>query len=147
MTGRPREPSAIGLPQLGIMIMLGAMFVWGWTGSASGPEGCYRIDANTSLSVADGRIRLAGKHGADALVVRTIKSKPARGWIITLDHPLSYDPAKPSEAQLVQRDPGATPRTMFIEDHFGEASGIHVETEKGTFVRFPEMDCDTSQTR
>lgn len=123
-----------------VALTAGAVMLSAWLGSDDQPEGCYRIDKDTHLAVADGKVRLSGKHEGEARIVAVNR---VRGWVVTLDRALSYDPAHPSGAQFVHGKPGSRRRSLFIDERFGKHPGILYHPDKGADVRFPEIDCDT----
>ena len=118
----------------------GGIMLWAWLGSGEQPEGCYRIDKDTHLAMADGKVRIVGKHSGAA---RIVASDRVRGWVVKLDRTLSYDPARPSETRFVQAGSPSRADSLFIDQRFGEARGILFHPEHSADVRFPEVTCDT----
>lgn len=118
----------------------GGVMLWAWLGSDDQPEGCYRIDAGTHLAIAYGKVRLIGKHPAEA---RILAADRARGWVLDLDRELVYDPAFRADAQFEQGAPASRAKSLVIDERFGEAPGIIFHPRPGVDVRFPEVACDT----
>lgn len=129
----------------------GGVMLWVWLSSGDQPEGCYRIDKDTHLAMASGKVQLIGhsvdkagrvEHRIDEAGIMKI-SVVRKGFLITLDQSLLYDPDGPYGTHFKEASNPPGSQTLFIDQTSGTTDVIPFDDDRGNTLHFPEIACDS----
>ncbi len=128
-----------------ILVLVGATLAWALLSSGKQPEGCYRVDADHFLAIADNEVRIVSKAVTPEQQTR-IPIKEAdrtRGWVLTLGKRLVYDPDSPfGIIRTKEASASEGTMTLVINELHGESPYAFVRRDNGEVVKFFEFACD-----
>ena len=85
-----------------------AIILWGYWGSKREPAGCYRVDDQSFLAIADKSVRFF-KSGQLKEQRRIVRIDRIRGYVLTLDENISINSAAGTMTLVILEDGRDTP--------------------------------------
>jgi|GEM_PF-6515267 len=128
-----------------MLVLVGAMLAWALLSSGKQPEGCYGVDAEHFLAIADNEVRIVSRAVPPEQQTRIPIKEADRtsGWALTLGKRLVFDPGGSfGIIRTMEASASEGTMTLVINELYGEPPYAFVRQDDGEMVKFSEFACD-----